>query len=127
MNTSIRTYVNEGPGMMWKYEAGDKLVAGPVLELPASSDDLALAEDVWTIGNRMGADANGQRWPSTVRSLSMGDVIVIGETAYTAVTVGWEPIETDALVASLAPTAREHPAMAEIRLERAVASQAPRG
>ena len=65
--------------------------------------ELAVAETVWMIGNRMGVDANGNAWPAGVRSMSVADVIVIGETAYKCAHVGWEPISTEDLAWSLDP------------------------
>lgn len=111
----VQTYINGGPGMFMGYEKRDLLVTGPVVVLdetrvvtgPNSSAqdvDVMWLEHVWAIGNRMGRDHEGNEWPSGVRSLSMGDVAVIGETAYSIAVVGWDPISTDDLVESLDPT-----------------------
>lgn len=54
------------------------------------------AERVFVIGNREGEDENGRRWPSDVRSLSVGDALRVSdndrddETAWTCQPVGWE-------------------------------------
>ncbi len=62
------------------------------------------------IGNRMDRDDAGREWPSNVRSLSMGDVIVIGEQAWDAVAIGWNPVDVGDLLRSLDPgQAIRHP------------------
>lgn len=110
----VQTYINHGPGMLFMYEPGDLLIKGPMVFLdetrvvsgPNSSPqdiDVMWLEHVWAIGNRMGRDHEGAQWPSDVRSLSTGDVAVIGETAYTVAMVGWDPISTDDLRRSLDP------------------------
>jgi hypothetical protein len=43
-------------------------------------------EKLYEIGNREGADANGQVWPFFVRSLSVGDVLLIGRVGSV---LGW--------------------------------------
>ena len=55
------------------------------------------------VGNRMCRDFDGVPGPSNTRSLSMGDVLVIGERAYTALSVGWTPVDTGDLLRSLDP------------------------
>jgi hypothetical protein len=83
----------------WQYTNGDPLVKGPVLAVEADSEDAAL-DKVFEIGNIGTPDADGNRWPP-LRSLSCGDVIVIGETAYAVASFGFDRIETEALEASL--------------------------
>jgi hypothetical protein len=115
----IKTYINEGPGMFWKYQPGDRLVAGPDLDLGAATegrDEETIAEMVYAIGNRMGLDANGKAWPRTVRSLSVGDVVVIGESAWAVAMAGFEQIERFALDVSLSEYAKPNERLAEHRL-----------
>lgn len=66
------------------------------LRVKAVSDAHALGE-VFTVGNRAGCDIFGREWPADVRSLSVGDVVVLrtdGDTdsgrAYACAAVGWE-------------------------------------
>lgn len=121
----VKTYINEGPGMFWRYEPGDRLVAGPVLEMgplpkdqPWGTPEAQVLDQVWTIGNRMAPDAIGTFWPNDVRSLSTGDVIVIGELAWSVASVGFDRVETYALEVSLSEFAKENPRMAEHRLAK---------
>ncbi|MET7490534.1 hypothetical protein [Streptomyces sp. NPDC005538] len=41
------------------------------------TDHEAAADAAYTVGNRQGADDNGQRWPTDIRSVSIGDVIKV--------------------------------------------------
>jgi len=66
------------------------------LRVKASDDAQALGE-VFSVGNRMGCDINGREWPSHVRSLSVGDVVVLradtddeSGRVYACASVGWE-------------------------------------
>lgn len=102
MQFTVATYLNDGPGRFWEYEAGDRLVPGPALTLDGDRED-AVLEEAFFVGNRQGPDANGDRWPATVRSLSTGDVCVIGEVAWTVDHIGFKIIPTDALAWSLDP------------------------
>lgn len=70
-------------------------------DIPADSLTAAewAAEQMWVIGNRMGADTEGNRWPSFIRSLSVTDVVQVREPIdgrrywLAARPCGWEPIE----------------------------------
>ena len=118
----VQTYINEGPGMFTGYEAGDLLLKGPLVYLDesrvvtgtprdakeAEDIDVMWLEHVWAIGNRMGADHEAVRWPSNVRSLSVGDVAVIGERAYSVDVVGWTPVDVGDLLRSLDPEQQIH-------------------
>lgn len=68
-----------------------------LFEVTAESPQDA-AERAFVIGNREGEDNNGRRWPSDVRSLSVGDVVDVsdvsahdesGDTVWACQTVGW--------------------------------------
>ncbi|MFF7953651.1 hypothetical protein [Streptomyces griseorubiginosus] len=41
------------------------------------TDHEAVADAAFTVGNHQGPDANGQSWPTDVRSVSVGDVIKV--------------------------------------------------
>ena len=75
----------------------------------AAADIGAVPETFFAVGNRMGPDADRQRWPSDVRSLSKGDLISIRnlrthETRHLAVaSFGWtDVIEPANRIVSLA-------------------------
>lgn len=90
----VQTYLNDGPGRFRAYEPGDRLYAGPAVNVtvdhgvrphsihgttrktPDSMQHEAL-DLTWAIGNREMPDATGQDWPRFVRSLSAGDVLAI--------------------------------------------------
>ena len=56
------------------------------IEKPSIS---AALEALYVVGNKMGADATGRRWPATRRSLSIGDLAVIGAASYVCAMAGW--------------------------------------
>jgi hypothetical protein len=125
----IKTYLNEGPGMFWKYQPGDRLAAGPTVTLADTTPadfpgltpeqiDFEVADRVWIVGNKQVADHAGDWWPRTVRSLSVGDVLIIGEAAYAVASVGFEPVERFALDVSLSEYAKPNERLAEHRLAR---------
>lgn len=65
-------YVNEGPTRMWEYKKGDPLrEVMDGVDVEADSIEEAL-EVVWELGNKEGARAG--EYPTTERSLCMGDV-----------------------------------------------------
>jgi hypothetical protein len=101
----IRAFINDGEGRFLDFEAGDRLATGPVLALPDTSDQEAL-DAAWLAGNRMDAD---RPWPATVRSLSVGDVLVLrggpaGPTAraYAVARFGFAALDPAAVVDALA-------------------------
>jgi hypothetical protein len=109
----VKTYLNDGPGRFFEYQPGDRLHVGPEVMVPdavAHDEDGALAI-AWAVGNRMQeawvrwAGTGARDWPSFVRSLSAGDVLVIGETAWAVAHVGFDRIDTDALERSLSSDA----------------------
>lgn len=54
-------------------------VDGPTIRVdvaPGSSVE-GIAEAAWSVGNRMTRDADGQAWPANVRSMSVGDMVII--------------------------------------------------
>lgn len=46
------------------------------IRIDARELDVAL-DMAWGVGNRTGVDAEGNYWPSTVRSMSVGDVLIV--------------------------------------------------
>lgn len=87
--------------------------SGPDLTFVVADDatDVAIAEKAWYVGNRMGRDAEGFAWPSNVRSMSIGDVVHIRDNgdfttlrSLVAVTVGFEPVDTLAVVRASTPS-----------------------
>ena len=72
---TVAALINEGPGMFRKFDY-DKL--DHKVTISVCADDVQHALDAaWSIGNRQGADADGNRWPSNVRSLSVADVLIV--------------------------------------------------
>lgn len=119
----VRAFLNAGPGMFWRYAPGDALKPGPVVRLalddaarpdpllgsvslPPEALEHAALDRAWAVGNRMGADDAGAEWPSDVRSLSVGDVLAIGEAAWSVAMFGFEALPPGALAASLDPDLR---------------------
>jgi hypothetical protein len=91
----VETFENMDSGFM-PYTPGDRLVQRVTLRLPVTAD--GVQEVAWCIGNRDGEDADGQRWPSNVRSMSVGDVIHIVELDewHAVASLGFESIERPA-------------------------------
>jgi len=62
-----------------------------------------LAEQAWVVGNRQARDAEGQAWPSNVRSLSVGDALIVEvegrEVVFVALPIGFRrlPVSGPAL------------------------------
>lgn len=92
MRLTVRCFENV-TGRFAPYTPGDLLVERVVLSL--SVREAEAYEEAWVIGNRQAADSDGQRWPRTVRSMSVGDVVFIEELGeWSAVApVGFDPIE----------------------------------
>jgi len=126
----VRALLNEGPGMFWRYQPGDRLVEGPTIVLAdhavaaiteglsVEQADHAIADAIWPIGNKQVPDSIGNFWPRTVRSLSTGDVLIIGEAAYAVASAGWTMVDPFALSVSLSDMARPNERLAEHRLAR---------
>lgn len=81
------------------YRAGDEMARVFTYDIPADGRDLArIAEDTYAIGNAapglMGrAAALAARYAQRqLRSVSVGDVVVIGEAALTVARAGWLPL-----------------------------------
>lgn len=101
MKFAIGTFLNDGDGRFWGYEESDRLVAGPALDVEADSLDEAL-DIAWRIGNRMYGSFS---WPSNVRSLSVGDVLLILDSpmvAYAIESVGFKATSAEAVLRSVA-------------------------
>jgi hypothetical protein len=85
----IRTYENES-APFWEPHSPQsyRLVGNFTISLEKPSISAAL-EALYVVGNKMGADATGRRWPATRRSLSVGDLAVIGAAHYVCAMAGW--------------------------------------
>jgi len=85
IETALVTNFRDSSAMMFDPNFGEMMLIrrtiGPslVIEVEDNETSASIAEKVWVIGNRMGRDANGTAWPSNVRSMSMGDMVVIDE------------------------------------------------
>jgi len=117
----VKTYLNDGPGRFWDYQPGDRLHVGPEVIIPdartapSGTPEYAGLDITWAVGNRMDrawvtwAGLGGAEWPTFVRSLSAGDVLVIGETAWSVAPEGFRVIDSADLARSLGPDAVEDP------------------
>jgi hypothetical protein len=101
----IGAAVNTAPGHYDGYRPGDRLacvtsrpgVIGPILFAIAAADPAAALDALWEIGNRVTDDIGGRCWPRDVRSLSIGDVLVLFAPGY--------PLQTqDVETFAVAPT-----------------------
>jgi hypothetical protein len=72
------------------YAAGDPLALvteqagapGPVVFAITADDTRAVLEKMWVVGNRKREDVHGRCWPPDVRSLSIGDVLLVYPPGY---------------------------------------------
>lgn len=85
--------------MMDGYQVQDPLefVGTYAFTVHEVTSDHDICEMAWELGNRMISDDDARRWPSQRRSMSIGDVVVIGETAWKAISIGWETVPTEDL------------------------------
>lgn len=94
----VTAYINVDSDYWTPWEPGKRLATDPALTMTVNAKDpMEAAMRMWVIGNRMDEDAAGRTWPSGVRSLSIGDVVVIGETALAVAHVGWKPVSLSAV------------------------------
>lgn len=89
---AVHTFLNLGAGIFVRFLDDDALMAGPVVEI-AATDAADVLDATYVVGNRMGADAHGRSWPSQVRSLSVGDVLVVEGSAFVVAPIGFEPVD----------------------------------
>jgi hypothetical protein len=112
---SVTVYLNEGPNMLWKYETGDKLelVLAFETDMPVVDRSVeTLLEIIWEQLNFRGdlprapwarryfgwsEDGSTRDMAKTHRSLSMGDVVTLGETAWSPISMGWTRVHLPAL------------------------------
>lgn len=94
---AVDVYLNVGPDNFSGYTGTAPIALAATYVVDAASA-LDAAEAGFTIGNRMAADADGQRHPSDVRSVSVGDLLGVremssGKVTYLAVArFGWDEI-----------------------------------
>lgn len=98
---TVKTFLNDGPGRFWRYESGDLLYPGPMIDLVDMASEAEALDAAWTVGNKMPERSAISSWPRTVRSLSAGDVLVIGETAWKIDGIGFSLLDPDDLRRSL--------------------------
>lgn len=96
MRYNVKVYLNETPGSRFDhYEPTATFREVP--DVFAFDGDEGIEDGVlnamWAVGNRMDADHIGHRYPGTSRSLSVGDVIVIGEQAFAVASTGFDRVE----------------------------------
>ena len=75
--------VAERPGVMLDgWQQGDEIATYDHDLLVIAGDPYAAAEKVFAIGNRQGEDMTGRIWASDIRSLSVGDVLLITDAEH---------------------------------------------
>lgn len=85
---SVTPYLNCDRDSFFGYRPEHALTtaADLLLEVEALIPTMA-AEAAWVVGNRMGADLEGREWPADVRSMSVGDVLVVLDQGTRSITV----------------------------------------
>lgn len=95
--------MNDGEGRFDKFAPTDKLVVGGQVEIAHADTIEAMLENVAEIANRMAPDNDGNEWPSNVRSLSVGDVVIVGGYgAFVVDPFGWDGIDMFDVVNAIA-------------------------
>ena len=117
---SIRTHtvvalLNVGAGALRAFCPSDALQEGPTLRIEAAGPEAAL-EAAYSVGNRIGADAAGRHWPAQVRSLSMGDLLLVDGAPFSVAALGFDPVRPADLAAAQA-TGLRHPALWDLDLD----------
>ena len=109
--TKMHALVNEDGGM-WRYTPGDRLSYVGAFEVRTSEGGVHTdLEALWSIANRYGADVNDKIWPSTVRSMCTGDVVLVeragGFDAYVVTSFGFDRMEPADVIKSLVESRAE--------------------
>jgi hypothetical protein len=96
-----------GRAMSLGYTPNQPLAADPRTEVAIEADtDMDALNAVWAVGNRMSTDVDGKSWSSNVRSLSVGDVVVLTPsqpgtpTAWKVDPIGFSQIDHEIQVAT---------------------------
>lgn len=99
MNYRVTAYMNTDPENYAGYSRRHALAnSGETYNIQAGSPESA-AERMFAVGNRVEADAEGAKWPSDIRSISVGDVLAIREADskqyvfYAVDSIGWQAID----------------------------------
>jgi hypothetical protein len=73
---AVTVFLNTAPLSFLGLQPSDPVAtdSDPTLTVVAG-DPLAAAEQAFSIGNHMAADEDGRRWPTDVRSVSVGDLV----------------------------------------------------
>lgn len=104
-------YLNDAPGSFLGFNRGApaRLRAAATFNLPIPTNtrphQTALAAALEHIFDELNCEpsttwATGWRHAGH-RSLSVGDVVVVGETAWAVASIGWNPVPTDELAAAI--------------------------
>lgn len=120
MLVQVKVYLNEGPdnyfGFKNEFANEPRLRLAAAFTLPMRGDDTETPlsehavrrhlEYVFEQLNIGGDLVEATRWTERYRvegnrSLSVGDVVVIGETAWTVASAGWEQVLTEELVEAI--------------------------
>lgn len=112
MDTQIKVYLNEGEDHFFGFH--NKFADSPRLRLalvfdwvcPVPLSAQNILETVFEQLNIGGDLVPAEPWTEQYRhehnrSLSVGDVVVVGETAWACESTGWQPVPTDELVQAI--------------------------
>lgn len=92
----VTPLINIGASNFTGFTPEHPLSYDPRLMLTVEADDVeAAGSAAFKVGNRMAADANGREWPSDVRSLSVGDVLVIEDRVLAIEPVGFADVDVE--------------------------------
>jgi hypothetical protein len=73
---TVAAYISVGPDAMFKFDP-----TGPIALVDEfavdSTDPHNAAEAVWAVGNKMNPDSDGKDYPRDVRSLCVGDLLIV--------------------------------------------------
>ena len=108
---TVTVYLNDGPYQFFGFDPSGparlRLVARFGVELAAHVPTDHLAAGVLEIVfEQLNIDRPQHRWARDYRavgyrSLSVGDVVAVGETAWACAAVGWQPLSTEAVHSAL--------------------------
>jgi hypothetical protein len=92
---TVTVWLNTGPDNFSGYAGTHPLTTAADLRLRVDADSPQDAADqAFAVGNRQAADTDGRSWPGGVRSVSVGDLLVVeadgrGTTCLAVAPAGW--------------------------------------
>ena len=109
--TTVKTHIliNEADGNFFGYkpEHADKLKYVTAFTQPDDRGDITALEMAFQVGNSADPESDVLYYNHGVRSISVGDVILIERngafTGFACASLGWEPVDVEALPAAVLP------------------------